>query len=117
MSSIKKLQEQLERFAVERDWNKFHTPKNLVMAICGEVGELADVFQWLGEKESKIENLDPKLKAKAKEEIADIFMYILRLADKLDIDLFEASASKLELNEQKYPVHLSKGSATKYNRR
>lgn len=117
MSSIKKLQEQLERFAVERDWNKFHTPKNLVMAICGEVGELADVFQWLGEEESKIENLDPKLKAKAKEEIADIFMYILRLSDKLDIDLFEASASKLELNEQKYPVHLSKGSATKYNRR
>ena len=117
MDAIKDLQDRLEKFAHERDWNKFHTPKNLVMAICGECGELADVFQWLSEDDSKKENIDPKLKDKAEEEIADIFLYVLRLAHKMDINLKEAALKKLELNKVKYPIDLSKGVATKYNRR
>ena len=107
------LKDKLRKFANERDWNQFHTPKNLAMALSGEVGELVEVFQWLTAEES--ESLSPKQRIKAEEEIADVYLYLLRLADKLDINLDEVAAQKLELNEKKYPVDKAKGNAKKYS--
>ena len=81
------LQNKLRLFAEERDWDNYHTPKNLVMALSGEIGELTEIFQWLNEDESKIENLSIKNIERVKEEIADVFLYLIRLSDKLNIDL------------------------------
>ncbi|EIF8963175.1 nucleotide pyrophosphohydrolase [Vibrio parahaemolyticus] len=110
---LKTLTHRLEDFALERDWDKFHSPKNLVMALSGETGELVEVFQWLTEEESK--NLSPKQKGLAEEELADIFLYLLRLSDKLDIDLIDVANKKLEVNGSKYPVESCYGTAKKYN--
>ena len=106
------LKNKLAEFASKRDWDQFHSPKNLVMALTGEVGELNELFQWLTEEESK--NLQND---EIKNEIADIFIYIVRLADKLNIDIEEAVKQKIEINKKKYPVKLSKGNAIKYNKR
>lgn len=111
------LQNKLRVFAEERDWDNYHTPKNLVMALSGEIGELTEIFQWLSEDESKIENLSIKNIERAKEEIADVFLYLIRLSDKLNIDLIEVANDKIEVNKIKYPVDLSKNNAIKYNRR
>ena len=110
--NIKEIQNKLEKFAEDRDWNQFHSPKNLVMALTSEVGELNDLFQWLTEDQSN--NVD---KDEIRQEIADIFIYLLRLSDKLDIDLEEALQEKIEINANKYPVDLAKGNAIKYNKR
>ena len=112
-----KVKKIINEFSAERDWDKFHTPKNLVMAVSSEVGELVDIFQWLDANESKIENISEKDLSKAKEEIADILIYLIRLSEKLNIDLEEAVLSKIKLNNKKYPVNISKGNSTKYNRR
>ncbi|PML58224.1 nucleotide pyrophosphohydrolase [Vibrio lentus] len=109
---LESLTSKLSEFARERDWDKFHSPKNLSMALSGEAGELVEVFQWLTEEESK--NLTSRQKERAEEEIADVFLYLLRLSDKLDIDLIEASSKKLALNEAKYPVERCYGTAKKY---
>ena len=114
---IKEIQNRLAKFADERDWEQFHNPKNLAMALSGEVGELSEIFQWLSEEQSKKENISDEDLAKAREEVADILLYIFRLSDKLDIDLEQAVLDKLKINEGKYPIELSKGNATKYNRR
>ena len=109
------LQNRLRDFAHARDWERFHSPKNLAMAVASEAGELVDVFQWLTEEESRHpseENL-----RRATEEIADVLIYLLRLGDKMGIDLQKAVEEKMEVNEGKYPVHLAKGNAVKYNRR
>ena len=111
------LQNKLRVFAEERDWDNYHTPKNLVMALSGEIGELTEIFQWLNEDESKIENLSIKNIESVKEEIADVFLYLIRLSDKLNIDLIEVANNKIEVNKIKYPVDLSKNNAIKYNRR
>ena len=113
---INSIQNKLKKFVDERDWEQFHSPKNLIMAITSEVGELNDLFQWLTEEESKLKKDSTEIN-KVKEEIADIFIYLLRLADKLDIDIEKAIVDKMEINSIKYPVNLSKGNATKYNRR
>lgn len=107
----------LRAFSKERDWDQFHSPKNLVMALTSEVGELSDIFQWLSEEESKIENIDQKNLDKAKEEIADVFLYVLRIADKLNINLEKEAVEKIRVNAEKYPIKLSKGNSVKYNRR
>lgn len=107
----------LREFAKKRDWNKFHSPKNLIMALTGEIGELNEIYQWLDTESSKLENLSEKDIEKSKEELADIFLYTLRIADKLNIDLIEESKKKIEINNKKYPVEVSKGNAVKYNRR
>ncbi len=107
----------LREFADKRDWNKFHSPKNLIMALTGEVGELNEIYQWLDNESSRLENLSEKDIEKSKEELADIFLYTLRIADKLKIDLIEVSKKKIELNDKKYPIEISKGNAVKYNRR
>lgn len=111
----KRIQKLLAEFASQRDWDQYHSPKNLSMALAGEAGELLDVFQWLTEAESH--NLDARTKALAQEEMADVLLYLLRLADKLNINLEEAAEAKIKLNAVKYPVEASKGNADKYNRR
>tara|TARA_B100000029_G_C17106902_1_gene790031 strand:- start:283 stop:639 length:357 start_codon:yes stop_codon:yes gene_type:complete len=114
---IDKIKNDFRKFAEERDWEQFHSPKNLAMALSGEVGELAEIFQWLTENQSNKENISDENLAKVREEVADILLYIIRLSDKLDIDLEQAVLDKWKINKEKYPVELSKGNATKYNRR
>ena len=109
------LQARLAEFARERDWDRFHSPKNLAMALAAEAGELTEIFQWLSEAESAAP--DAATRAAAAEEIADVLIYLVRLADRLDIDLDQAVDEKLAINARKYPVALAKGNATKYNRR
>ena len=113
---IKEIQDKLAKFAEERDWDQFHSPKNLVMALTSEVGELNELFQWLTEEESSMKDDIGKVE-EIRKEIADIFIYLLRLADKLDIDIEKAVREKIEINSKKYPIDLAKGNATKYNRR
>ena len=114
---IDKIKNDLRKFAEDRDWEQFHSPKNLTMALSGEVGELTEIFQWLSEEQSKKENIADEDLEKVREEVADILLYIIRLSDKLDIDLEHAVLDKLKINKEKYPIQLSKGNATKYNRR
>ena len=106
----------LREFAEARDWAQFHSPKNLVMALSGEVGELNEVFQWMTEADS-FNAASSEATAKAvREEIADVALYLIRLSDVLGIDLNEAVSSKLATNTAKYPVDLSRGVSTKYDR-
>lgn len=112
---IEGLQRTLAEFADERDWQRFHSPKNLAMALAGEAGELLEIFQWLTEAESGALAEDARIAAE--HEIADVLIYLLRLADRLDIDVEAAVERKLSINAQKYPVALARGNATKYDRR
>ncbi len=112
MKNFEEIKIRLQQFASERDWDQFHSPKNLVMALSGEVGELAECFQWLTEAQSK--NLSGNELEKVKEEIADVQIYLIRLADKLGIDLLSVASDKINKNETKYPVDQVRGSAKKY---
>lgn len=114
--NIEEIKDRLSRFAEERDWEQFHSPKNLSMAIAAEAGELLEIFQWLTEEQSIEIGNDDKEMALIRQEIADIFIYLIRLADKLDVDIEQAIKEKIELNELKYPKDIAKGSAAKYNR-
>ena len=113
--NISKLQKELRAFAKARDWEQFHTPKNLTMALSGEVGELSEIFQWLTTQESK--SLNAETRMHVGQELADIAIYTFRLFDILEIDPSEAIQNKLEINEKKYPIDVSKGNATKYTKR
>jgi len=106
------LKQTLREFADERDWNQFHSPKNLAMALSVEAAEIVEHFQWLTEAQSK--NLPPPKLAQVEAELADTFIYLIRLADKLGIDLFSATQSKISSNANKYPVATARGNATKY---
>lgn len=108
------LQERLAAFAADRDWGQFHTPKNLVMALAGEVGELIELFQWASPEASASIMVDPKTARRVREEMADVFGYLIRLADVLGVDLAEALVAKIEDNAVKYPVHLARGTSKKY---
>lgn len=112
MKSILKLQAMLRSFAEEREWDQFHSPKNLAMALAGEAGELVEHFQWLTEAQSS--QLPPEKLAEVADEIADVQLYLVRLADKLSIDLIAAAEAKIQKNAKKYPVDKSKGKALKY---
>lgn len=114
---IEKYQTKLAQFAKERNWDQFHSPKNLSMALTAEAGELLELFQWLKEDESKAEALDEETYDSVKQELADIFIYLMRLADKLGIDLEEVVAQKISINADKYSVKESYDNAVKYNRR
>ncbi|HEL3862749.1 nucleotide pyrophosphohydrolase [Stenotrophomonas maltophilia] len=106
----------LREFAEARDWAQFHSPKNLVMALSGEVGELNEIFQWMTEADSfKAATSETTAKA-VRDEVADVALYLIRLSDVLGIDLNEAVSSKLATNAAKYPVDLSRGVSTKYNK-
>jgi len=106
------LTESLRQFAAERDWDQFHSPKNLACALCVEAMEVLEHFQWL--KESECEALPERKRAEIALELADVLLYLIQLADKLGIDLFDAARRKLVLNGEKYPVNASKGSSKKY---
>jgi dCTP diphosphatase len=111
--SLNNLKNRLREFAKERDWDQFHSPKNLSMALIAEAAELIEHFQWLTQEESaKL----PKDKLKeVEQELADILIYLIRISDKLGIDLVEAANKKVELNKIKYPSSQVKGSARKYS--
>ena len=113
--NISEIQNQLKKFAIERDWEQFHTPKNLAMALSVEASELVEIFQWLNVEESN--SPDQSQIEKVNNEVADIAMYLLRFCSVLGIDLEKVIESKLERNAEKYPVNLSKGNAQKYNQR
>jgi len=113
--NISEIQNQLKKFAIERDWEQFHTPKNLAMALSVEASELVEIFQWLNAEESNSPN--QRQIEEINSEVADIAMYLLRFCSVLGIDLENAIESKLERNAEKYPVNLSKGNAQKYNQR
>ena len=107
--SLEALNARLLRFARERDWEQFHSPKNLVMALAGEVGELTEHFQWLTEDESA--NLDPAKKEQVGEELADCLIYLIRLSERLDIDPIAAAYRKIAINESRYPAERVRGDA------
>ena len=112
--SLKHLSARLAEFAAERDWDQFHNPKNLAMAVAGEVGELIEHFQWLTPEQAA--SLPPDTREEVALEAADVLLFLLRFCDKLDIDLGAAAERKLALNAQKYPVEASRGRATKYTK-
>lgn len=111
MNDIEQLRERLRAFARARDWEQFHSPKNLSMALIVEAAELVEHFQWLTESQST--RLDPKTFQAVEEEVADVFIYLVRLSDLLGIDLLDAAARKIALNEKKYPAEEVRGSAKK----
>ena len=108
------LTEALRRFAKERDWEQFHSPKNLVMALTGEVGELAEVFQWMTEEASRDAAHATSTAQEVRHELADVLLYVVRLADVLGVDLAAAAAEKLRVNAEKYPVQTARGNSKKY---
>jgi NTP pyrophosphatase (non-canonical NTP hydrolase) len=112
--NVSRLAAALEVFATERDWAQFHSPKNLVMALTGEVGELAEVFQWMTEEASKGAATDPRTAQSVKDELADVLLYLVRLSSVLGVDLDSAVRDKLVTNGLKYPVETARGSSKKY---
>ncbi len=112
--SLNDLRRRMAKFAAARDWDPFHNPKNLAMALTSEAGELMEHFQWLTLEQAA------RLPKAAREEVAlecaDVLLYLLRLCDKLDIDLAQATRRKLALNAKKYPVRKARGKMTKYNK-
>jgi dCTP diphosphatase len=110
--TFNKIKLRLRDFAKAREWDQYHSPKNLSMALSAEVAEIVEHFQWLTEEQSK--RLPQEKFDEVKTELADTLIYLIRLADKLDIDLLAAALSKIEINEQKYPVDKAKGNAKKY---
>ena len=107
------LRDTLRKFVAERDWDQFHSPKNLAMALSVEAAELMEHFQWLTEDESR--RLPPDKFNAVRDEMADVLVYLVRLADKLDVDLLEAAAQKIEKNALKYPAAKVRGSMKKYS--
>ena len=112
MDTFEQLKAPLQAFADERDWDQFHSPKNLSMALSVEASELVECFQWLTEEQSK--NLTPAQRQAVIDEMADVQVYLLRLATKLDVDMLQAVEQKMVKNAAKYPADLVKGSAKKY---
>lgn len=110
--ALTELRDALRRFCAERDWDQFHTPKNLATALSVEASELLEHFQWLTDVESA--NLDAAQRTQVREEMADVLLYLVRLADRLDVDLVAAARDKLALNARKYPADKSRASRRKY---
>lgn len=113
-TELDNLKLRLREFAKERDWDQFHSPKNFSMAMIVECAELVEHFQWLTDDQSK--ELPTDTLKEVRLEMADIFLYLIRLADKLDVNLIDAANDKIKLNALKYPIEKSKGLATKYNK-
>lgn len=111
--SLTDLRDRLRQFAAERDWEQFHTPKNLAMALSVEVAELAEHYQWLPSGEDS--ELDDKKREGIRHELADVLCYLIRLADRSGVDLHSAVLEKMQLNAQKYPAAQVRGDARKYS--
>jgi len=109
---LAELGRRLAEFAAARDWDQFHSPKNLAMALSVEAAELVEEFQWLTEEQSGA--LDPERRERVRLEAADVLIYLVRLADKLDIDLLRAADDKIAQNELKYPADRVRGDSRKY---
>ena len=112
MTELESLREQLRDFAAARDWDQFHSPTNLAMALSAEAGELLETFQWLTEEQSR--HPTPEALAAASDEVADVLLYLVRLADKLGIDPIAVANRKLVANAAKYPVDKARGNSKKY---
>lgn len=112
--TLRALQESLRLFAEERDWEQFHSPRNLILALCGEAGELAELVQWTRDDEVETYLQEPTNAQNLRSELADVFSYLLRIADVCGVDLEQALLDKIELNQTRYPVSLAKGSSRKY---
>ena len=110
--ALRALQQRVAAFAAARDWEPFHSPKNLAMALSVEAAELVEEFQWLTEEQSR--TLDSDRRERVRLELADVFIYLLRMADKLGVYLVAAANDKIMLNEKKYPVDRVRGDARKY---
>lgn len=110
--SLNDLRARINHFVDERDWEQFHSPKNLAMAMIVEAGEVVEHFQWMTESESRA--LDAEAKQHVSHELADTFVYLLRIAEVCGIDLIEAANQKIEINAKKYPIEKCKGSNAKY---
>jgi len=113
---VKGLSAALAAFAAERNWDQFHSPKNLSMALTGEVGELSEIFQWLTEEASKSAASNPDTATAVREELADVTLYLVRLASVLGVDLNDAVTQKLKKNAEKYPVEKAHGTHKKYDK-
>ena len=114
IDALTELRDAMRRFAAEREWERFHTPKNLAMALSGEAGELIEHFQWLTAEESA--SLPAPVREEVALEMADVLLYLVRLGDVLDIDLAEAARRKIAINAGRYPVERVRGRAVKYDR-
>jgi len=112
LNELERLQERLDRFSRERDWEQFHSAKNLSMALTVEAAELMEHFQWMTQEESN--ELTPDKRIEVAHELADILIYLARIAGRLDIDLLAAAFRKMDINEKKYPADAVRGSAKKY---
>ena len=110
---LRDLRDELRAFAAERDWDQFHSPRNLATALAVEAAELLEPFQWLTEEQSRY--LPPETRVAVEEELADVLLYLVRLADKLDVDLAAAARAKIVSNGEKYPVEKARGSSRKYD--
>lgn len=111
--SLLELRDALRRFAAERDWDQFHSPRNLAAALSVEAAELLEPFQWLTDEQSR--DLPPETRAAVEQELADVLLYLVRLADKLEVDLAAAARAKMAGNAAKYPVDKARGSSRKYH--
>eukprot|EP01025_Chloroclados_australasicus_P004882 TRINITY_DN11321_c0_g1_i1.p1 TRINITY_DN11321_c0_g1~~TRINITY_DN11321_c0_g1_i1.p1 ORF type:complete len:296 (+),score=15.22 TRINITY_DN11321_c0_g1_i1:292-1179(+) len=112
--TFEQIRASLQQFAEDRDWSQFHTPRNLLLALMGEVGELSEEFQWRGEVQVGLPGLSADEKRAVADEVADVLLYLVRFADVCGIDLATAATNKLKKNEVKYPSHLCRGSSAKY---
>lgn len=110
---LTELRDALRRFAAERDWEQFHSPKNLAAALAVEAAELLEPFQWLTEEQSR--QLTPAQREAVEDEAADVLLYLVRLADKLEIDLAAVARRKMGRNAERYPVEKARGSSRKYS--
>ncbi len=108
------LRDKIRRFVAERDWEQYHSPKNLAMALSVEVAEIVEHLQWLTEDQSR--NLEPDIRDELRDEIADVLINVIQLSDKIGIDPVDAALKKLDKIAEKYPVDKAKGRADKYNR-
>lgn len=113
MRDLQELKARIRAFVAERDWDRFHSPKNLAMALSVEASELVELFQWLTEEESAAP--DAERRRRVAEELADVLWFLVRLSDRLDIDLLEAAESKLAANAAKYPADRVRGDSRKYD--
>ena len=110
---MKELTSEIKKFVKARDWEQFHSPKNLAIALSVESSELLEIFTWL--KKDEVQNLNESQMNSIRDEIGDILIYLINFSDKLDLDPIECAKSKLENNHHKYPAELVKGKAKKYS--
>lgn len=114
---VQNLSVALDKFATDRNWEQFHSPKNLLLALTGEVGELAEIFQWMGDVEARSAGETAATAQAVKDELADVLFYLVRLASVLKVDLNAAAVQKLRSNAIKYSIETSHGISTKYNKK